>query len=57
MLFGRIFRSSVAHGRIRSIDTSAAQAMLGVYRIVTSDDVRKVIPHRAPTLDARARHV
>jgi len=45
MLFGRIFRSTVAHGRIRSIDASAAAAVPGVYRVVTSDDVRKVIPH------------
>src|SRR6202047_2405072 len=45
MLFGRIFRSTVAHGRIRSIDTSAAKAVPGVYRVVTSEDVRKVIPH------------
>src|SRR6202140_4650407 len=45
MLFGRIFRSTVAHGRIRSIDTSAAKAVPGVSRVVTSDDVRKVIPH------------
>jgi CO/xanthine dehydrogenase Mo-binding subunit len=45
MLFGRIFRSTVAHGRIRSIDTSAAKAVPGVYRVVTSEDVRKVIPN------------
>src|SRR6516162_10059174 len=45
MLFGRIFRSTVAHGRIRSIDTSAAKAVPGVYLVVTSEDVRKVIPH------------
>jgi CO/xanthine dehydrogenase Mo-binding subunit len=45
MLFGKIFRSTVAHGRIRSIDTSAARAVPGVYRVVTSEDVRKVIPH------------
>src|ERR1700759_5680157 len=45
MLFGKIFRSTVAHGRIRSTDTSAAKAVPGVYRVVTSEDVRKVIPH------------
>ena len=32
MLYGKIFRSTVAHGRIRSIDVSAAQALPGVYR-------------------------
>src|SRR6266704_5058310 len=45
MLHGKVFRSTVAHGRIKSIDTSAARAVPGVYRVVTSQDVRKVIPH------------
>ena len=31
MLYGKIFRSTVAHGRIKSIDTSAARAVPGVY--------------------------
>src|SRR5262245_3525272 len=44
MLHGKIFRSTMAHGRIKSIDTSAAKAFPGVYRVVTSEDVRKVIP-------------
>ena len=44
MLHGKIFRSTVAHGRIKSIDVSAAKKVPGVYRVVTSDDVRKVIP-------------
>src|SRR5882762_6326700 len=45
MLYGRVFRSTVSHGRIKSIDTSAAKAMPGVYRVVTAEDVIKVIPH------------
>jgi CO/xanthine dehydrogenase Mo-binding subunit len=45
MLYGKIFRSTVAHGRIKSIDTSEAKKVPGVYRVVTSDDVRKVIPN------------
>jgi CO/xanthine dehydrogenase Mo-binding subunit len=45
MLHGKIFRSSLPHGRIRSIDVAAARALPGVYRVVTADDVRKVIPH------------
>jgi CO/xanthine dehydrogenase Mo-binding subunit len=45
MLYGKIFRSTVAHGRIRSIDVSAAREMPGVYRVITSDDVRKIIPN------------
>jgi len=44
MLHGKIFRSTVAHGRIKSIDTSAAKTIPGVFRVITSDDVRKVIP-------------
>jgi CO/xanthine dehydrogenase Mo-binding subunit len=44
MLHGKIFRSTVAHGRIKSVDTSAAKTIPGVFRVITSDDVRKVIP-------------
>jgi len=44
MLHAKIFRSTVAHGRIKSIDTSAAKKVPGVYRVVTSEDIRKVIP-------------
>src|SRR5215475_637420 len=44
MLHAKIFRSTVAHGRIKSIDTSAAKKVPGVYRVVTSQDIRKVIP-------------
>jgi CO/xanthine dehydrogenase Mo-binding subunit len=45
MLYGKIVRSTVAHGRIRRLDMSAARAVAGVYQIVTSEDVRKIIPH------------
>src|SRR5215213_10028270 len=45
MLYGKIFRSTVAHGRIKRIDTSAARTLDGVYRVVTIDDVRKVVPN------------
>src|SRR6266480_2059878 len=44
MLHAKIFRSTVAHGRIQSIDVSAATKVPGVYRVLTADDVRKVIP-------------
>src|SRR4029453_17436184 len=44
MLHAKIFRSTVAHGRIKSIDTSAAKRVPGVYRVITAEDVRKVIP-------------
>src|SRR5436190_8979358 len=44
MLYGKIFRSTVSHGRIKRIDVSAAQAVGGVHRVVTGEDVRKLIP-------------
>jgi CO/xanthine dehydrogenase Mo-binding subunit len=44
MLYGKIFRSTVAHGRIRSIDVSAAAAFDGVHRVITGNDIRKIIP-------------
>jgi CO/xanthine dehydrogenase Mo-binding subunit len=44
MLHGKIFRSTVAHGRITRLDVSAARALPGVYRVVTIDEVRKVVP-------------
>src|SRR5688572_33228634 len=44
MLYGKIFRSSVAHGRIKRIDTAAARAMAGVHRVVTAQDVKRIVP-------------
>ncbi len=45
MLYGKIFRSTVAHGRIRAIDVTGAQACAGVFRIVSGEDIRKIIPN------------
>jgi CO/xanthine dehydrogenase Mo-binding subunit len=45
MLFGKIFRSRVPHGIIRRIDTTAAQALEGVFRVVTGEDVRALVPN------------
>src|SRR5262249_54263069 len=44
MLQAKIFRSTVAHGRIRAIDVRAAAQLPCVHRVVTAEDVRKVIP-------------
>jgi CO/xanthine dehydrogenase Mo-binding subunit len=44
MLYGKVFRATVAHGRIRAIDTGAAAALAGVARVVTGEDIRAVIP-------------
>ena len=44
MLHAAIFRSSVAHGRIRRIDTAAARAIDGVRAVITATDVGDTIP-------------
>jgi len=66
MLYGKIFRSNVAHGRIKRIDTSAARALAGVHSVVTAAEIQKVIPepyygpafHDQPILAVgKVRHV
>jgi CO/xanthine dehydrogenase Mo-binding subunit len=44
MLYGKIARSSIAHGKMRSIDTAAALALEGVHAVVTGEDIRRLIP-------------
>ena len=44
VLHGKVFRSRIAHGRILSIDTSAARAVAGVHSVVTGEDIRRIIP-------------
>src|SRR5688500_1095307 len=44
MLHGKIFRSTLAHGRIKRLDTTAARAVEGVHRVTTGADIRSVIP-------------
>ncbi len=39
MLVGMILRSPVAHAKIKSIDVSKAEALKGVYAVITSKDV------------------
>ena len=50
MVHAKIFRSTVAHGKIKSIDTSAAKKLPGVLHVVTVDDVMKVLksPYYGP---------
>ena len=66
MLHGKIVRSTVAHGRIRSIDTAATRAMSGVAAVLTGADILKLIPdpyygpafHDQPVLALdKVRHV
>jgi CO/xanthine dehydrogenase Mo-binding subunit len=44
MLHGKIFRSTVAHGRIRRLDVGAAKSVEGVHGVITGTDIRAVIP-------------
>ena len=44
MLTAKVFRSTVSHGKILSIDTSAAEAVEGVYAVFTGEDIRRVVP-------------
>jgi CO/xanthine dehydrogenase Mo-binding subunit len=44
MLYGEIFRSNVAHGRIKRIDVTAAQAVAGVFKVITANEIREVVP-------------
>jgi CO/xanthine dehydrogenase Mo-binding subunit len=44
MLFGKIHRSTIPHGRILHIDTAVAMALSDVARIITGEDIRKIIP-------------
>src|SRR5438309_11223237 len=46
MLYGKIFRATVAHGRIKRIDTSAARALRGVQRVVAAGELATVVPER-----------
>jgi CO/xanthine dehydrogenase Mo-binding subunit len=66
MLYGKIFRSSVAHGRIKRIDTAAARALAGVHSVVTAAEIKTVVPdpfygpafHDQPVLAVdKVRHV
>ena len=45
MLHGKVLRSSVAHGRIVSIDTSAAEKIPGVVCVLTGADLADIDPY------------
>ncbi len=50
MLHAKVLRATVAHGRIRTIDVTAARAMPGVFAVYTGEDIRKLIaePYYGP---------
>jgi len=39
MLYGKIVRSTIAHGYVKNIDTSKAEAMEGVIKVLTHKDI------------------
>src|SRR3954471_24586361 len=58
LLHAAILRSSVAHGRIRSIDTAAARGRPGVHAVITAADLggpAPKIPLRMEALPAFTR--
>lgn len=44
MLHAKLHRSTVAHGRILSVDTRAARALPGVHAVMTAQDLLGLIP-------------
>ena len=60
MLHAAMLRSSVAHARVRGIDTSAARAMPGVHAVITAAEIAGVpgqpVPHRPAQAAATALH-
>ncbi len=52
MLHAAILRSSVAHGRLRAVDTAAALSRPGVHAVITGADVARVLG-RVPVIPMR----
>src|SRR5215207_2606015 len=44
MLHAVVLRSGVAHGRIRSLDASAARAITGVHAVITAAEIGETMP-------------
>ena len=58
MLIGKVFRSKVAHGRIKSIGTEKARSLPGVLAVITAEDypdVRTGLSIRDQTVMARGK--
>jgi len=53
MLHAVVLRSSVAHGRIRGIDASAARAMPGVHAVMTAADIGQACSGQVPVIPLR----
>ena len=57
MLFCRLYLSPMPHGRVRSIDTSAALRMEGVVAVLTADDVPDIDAPGNPILTNEPHYV
>src|SRR5438128_12593943 len=44
MLYGKIARSSIPHGKLLKIDPAPALALEGVHAVITGEDIRRLIP-------------
>jgi CO/xanthine dehydrogenase Mo-binding subunit len=53
MLYAAVLHSPVAHARIRSVDTSAAEQADGVVAVLTSDDLSDIDPYYGHALRDR----
>jgi carbon-monoxide dehydrogenase large subunit len=53
MLHAVIFRSTIPHGKIKSIDTTEAKAMRGVHAVFTGEDVAKELNGKVPKMPLR----
>src|SRR5262249_18508337 len=53
LLHAAILRSSVAHGRIRAVDASAARALAGVHSVITAREVLAGAGNRVPRAPMR----
>ena len=56
MLFGKVVRSPHAHARILSIDTSAAESMLGVKAVITGSDFPDLVANGAHPMAIDVSH-
>ncbi len=43
MLWCKVLRSPISHGRIKKIDVSRARALPGVHAIITGEDVKGLL--------------
>ncbi len=56
MLFGKVVRSPHAHARILSIETSAAESMLGVKAVITGSDFPDLVANGARPMAIDVSH-